>query len=199
MESKVQAAILAVLEEMGTSIHRSKLVKLIYLAENLFYEHFGRTITGLGYMWDDYGPNAISNAIVKEAQKLVDRDFICMKVGTSIYGTDNYLYSLGPEKADVEHLTGSLEPLERRVLIDTVKRYRDFNITQIVAASKKTTPFKKAQQYRVLRMERSSEYVSLVKTLRNDAGFMAALSAGTKADAEAGGIRLAEFKQKHGL
>jgi len=52
MESKVRAAILTVLGEMGTPVHRTKLVKLIYLAENLFYEHFGETITGFGYMRD---------------------------------------------------------------------------------------------------------------------------------------------------
>jgi len=199
MERKLEAAILTVLQEMGTPVHRSKLVKLIYLAENMFYEHFGRTITGLGYMWDDYGPNAVSNAIVKEAQKLVQRDFVCMKTGTSIYGTENYLYSLGPEKTNIERLTESLEPLERYVLIDTVKRYRDYNVTKIVAASKGTIPFKKARQYQVLQMEQSSEYVSLVQILQRDTGVMAAVAEGTKAGADAEGINLAEFKQKYGL
>ncbi len=197
MESKVKAAILTVLEEMGTHVHRTKLVKLIYLAENIFYEHFGRTITGLGYMWDDHGPNAISNAIVKESQKLVQQDFVCMKMGTSIYGTENYLYSLGPEKTDMAK--SLLEPVERQVLLDTVKRYRNYSITQIVAASKRTTPFKKAHQYQVLQMDQSSEYVSLVETLKKDAQFMTALVEGTKANAEAEGISLGEFKQKHGL
>ncbi len=197
MESKLKAAILTVLEEMGTSVHRTKLVKLIYLAENIFYEHFGRTITGLGYMWDDYGPNAISNAIVKEAQKLVQRDFVCMKTGTSMYGTENYLYSLGPEKTNMAERL--LEPLERQVLIDTVKRYRNYSVTKIVATSKRTTPFKNAHQYQVLQMDQSCEYVSLVETLKKDAQFIATLAEGTKADAEAEGIRLDEFKHKYGL
>lgn len=197
MKSKVQAAILTVLGEMGTPVHRTKLVKLIYLAENLFYEHFGETITGLGYMWDEYGPNAISNAIVVEANKLVEEDFVCMKTGTSMYGTENYRYSLGPKKADIAE--SLLEPIERQVLLDTVKRYRNYGVTQIVAASKRTTPFKKTHQYRVLQMDQSSEYASLVETLKKDAQFMAALAEGTKANAEAEGIRLDEFKQKYGL
>jgi len=197
MESKLKAAILTVLEEMGIPVHRTKLVKLIYLAEDIFYEHFGRTITGLGYMWDDHGPNAISNAIVKEAQKLVQQDFACMKTGTSMYGTENYLYSLGPKKSDMaEHL---LEPIERQVLLDTVKRYRNYSVTQIVAASKRTTPFKKAHQYEVLQMGQSSEYVNLVETLKKDAQFMTALAEGTKANAEAEGISLGDFKQEYGL
>ncbi len=197
MGNKVKAAILTVLEEMGTPVHRTKLVKLIYLAENIFYEHFGRTITGLGYMWDDHGPNAISNAIVKEVQKLVQQDFACMKTGTSMYGTENYLYSLGPEKTDMaEHL---LDSIERQVILDTVKRYRNYSIPKIVAESKRTSPFKKAHQYQVLQMDQSTEYVSLVGTLKKDAQFMAALAEGTKTNAEAEGIRLDEFKQKYGL
>jgi uncharacterized phage-associated protein len=197
MESKVQAAILTVLREMGTPVHRTKLVKLIYLAENLFYEHFGETITGLGYMWDEYGPNAISNAIVVEANKLVEEDFVCMKIGTSIYGTDNFLYSLGPRKAEpVKH---SLSPIERQALLDTVKRYRDYSISQIVAVSKKTNPFKHARQYQVLQLNRSSEYLSLVETLKNNAEFMAVIAEETKADAEAEGMRLEEVKQRYGL
>lgn len=197
MESKMMAAILTVLEEMGTPVHRTKLVKLIYLAENIFYEHFGRTITGLVYMWDDHGPNAISNAIVKEAEKLVQQDFACMKTGTSIYGTENYMYSFGPKKTNMaEHL---LEPIERQVLLDTVKRYRNYTITQIIAASKRTNPFKKAHQYEVLQMDKSSEYISLVETLKKDAQFMAAIAEGTKAGAEAEGLRLEEVRQKYGL
>jgi uncharacterized phage-associated protein len=197
MESKLKAAILTVLEEMGTPVHRTKLVKLIYLAENIFYEHFGRTITGLGYMWDDHGPNAMSNAIVKEAQKLVEQDFARMKIGTSMYGTENYLYSLGLKKTDMaKHL---LDSIERQVLLDTVKRYRNYSITQIVAASKKTVPFKKAHQYQVLEMAQSSEYVSLVEALKKDAQFMAALAEGTKANAETEGVKLDEFRQKYGL
>lgn len=142
MGDKMKAAILLVLDEMGDPVHRTKLVKLVYLAENMFYEHFGRTITGLTYMWDDHGPNAISNAVVKEAEKLVQQDLACMKTGTSIYGTENYLYSLGPKKSNMAERL--LDPMERQVILDTVKRYRNYSITQIIAASKRTTPFKKS-------------------------------------------------------
>ena len=197
MESKMRAAILTILEEMGTPVHRTKLVKLVYLAENIFYGHFGRTITGLDYMWDNHGPNAISNAIVKEAEKLVQQDFACMKTGTSMYGTENYMYSLGTKKTDLAQRL--LEPIERQVLLDTVKRYRKYNVTEIVAESKKTSPFKNAHQYEVLQMEKSAEYANLVVTLKKDAQFMAAIIEGTKVGAEAEGKRLEEVKQKYGL
>jgi uncharacterized phage-associated protein len=195
--NKIEAAILTALEEMGTPVHRTKLVKLIYLADNLFYEHFGNTITGLAYAWDEYGPNAISNATVKEANNLVEADFVCMKTGTSIYGSDNYLYSLGPNKTNsAERL---LSPIERQVLYDTVKRYRDYSLQEIVAASKRTYPFKKARKYGVLEMVQSSAYVELVEALKDDIGFMSAIAEGTAADAEATGMHLAEVKRKYGL
>ena len=193
----MQAAILTVLEEMGMPVHRTKLVKLVYLAENIFYEHFGRTITGLGYMWDDHDPNAISNAIVKEAQKLVQRDFACMKTGTSMYGGENYLYSLGLKKTDMAKRL--LEPMERQVLLDTVKRYRNYSVSQIVAASKRTAPFKGVRQYQVLRMERSSEYVALVERLGKDPKVVAAIREGTRAGAEAEGLALEAVRQRYGL
>src|SRR4030042_2384228 len=140
MMSKTMAVISLVLEEMGEPVHRTKLVKLVYLAVTLFYEHFGETITGLGYMWDDFGPNAISNAIVKETDKLVQEDYACMKIGMSIYGSENYMYSSGLKKLGIPDKL--LNQLEKRVIKDIVERYRNYSITQIVAASKRTEPFK---------------------------------------------------------
>jgi len=37
--SKTMVVILMVLGEMGMLVHRTKLVKLIYLADTIFYEH----------------------------------------------------------------------------------------------------------------------------------------------------------------
>jgi len=197
MVSKTMAVILAILEESGTPIHRTKLVKLTYLADNLFYEHFGMTITGLGYMWDDFGPNAISNAIVKESGKLADAEFACLKVGTSMYGSENYIYSIGPKRFEIpENL---LSPLERQVIRDTVERYRNYSVTSIVSASKKTKPFKDALQYTVLKMTKSIEYQDLLDAVKLNTDFMAGIKEGLKASAESEGMRLQEVKQKYGL
>lgn len=195
--SKTMAVISLVLEEMGVPVHRTKLVKLVYLTDALFYEHFGKTITGLGYMWDDFGPNAISNAIVKEADKLVQEDYACMKVGMSIYGSENYMYSSGPKKFEVPDEL--LDQLERQVIQDIVERYRNYNINQIVAASKRTEPFKTAHQYEVLKMNQSSEYQELVESIKSDTKLMAEIQEGTKPGAESEGMRLIEVKQKYGL
>ncbi len=195
--SKAMAVISMVLEEIGTPVHRTKLVKLIYLADTIFYEHFGKTITGLDYMWDDFGPNAISNAIVKEAAKLAQQDYVSMKVGESIYGSENYMYSSGHKKLEIAE--EFLSPLERQVIRDVVERYRGYSITQIVAASKRTDPFKTARQYEVLKMNQSSEYLHLVEAIKADTKLMAEIQEATRPGAESEGVRLQEVKQKYGL
>ncbi len=195
--SKTMAVIYSVLDEISTPVHRTKLVKLIYLTDNLFYEHFGKTITGLDYMWDDFGPNAISNAIVKEADKLVHEDYACMKVGRSIYGSENYMYSVGSKKFDIPDKL--LSQFERQVVKDVVERYRNYSINQIVAASKRTEPFKAVRQYEVLSMNQSPEYKELVESIKSDAKLMAVIEEGTRPEAESEGMRLSEVKQKYGL
>jgi len=195
--SKTMAVVSLVLKEMGTPVHRTKLVKLVYLADVLFYEHFGKTITDLGYMWDEFGPNAISNAIVKETDKLIEQDYACMKVGRSIYGSENYMYSYGPKEWEIgEEL---LSPLERQVILDTVERYRNYNIQQIVAASKRTNPFKTARRYEILTMDQSPEYVRLVEAIKSDTKLMEEIKEAVKPGAESEGMRLQEVKQKYGL
>lgn len=195
--SKSMAVIWMILKELGEPVHRTKLVKLTYLADNLFYEHFGKTITGLYYMWDDYGPNAISNAIVKEAEKLVNQDYACMNVGTSIYGSESYIYKVGPKEMKIDDEL--LSQLERYVISDVVKRYRGYNISQIIAASKKTEPFKKAHQYEVLKMNQSSEYLRIKEAIENNTELMAEIQEAIRAGAESEGMPLQEVKQKYGL
>lgn len=195
MVTKAMAAILTVLGEIKEPIHRTKLVKLIYMADNLYYEHFGKTITGFAYMWDDHGPNAVSNAVVKETDRLLDADFVCMKEGTSMYGSPNYLYSLGHKKAEIG---GLLSPLEVEVLRDTVARYGGYSVSSIVSASKKTKPFKDAQQYHVLKMKRSQAYVELIEAIKNDPQSMVAIKEALGAGEKAEGVWLKEAKQKYG-
>jgi uncharacterized phage-associated protein len=195
--SKTMAVVSLVLEEMGIPVHRTKLVKLVYLADVLFYEHFGETITDLGYMWDDFGPNAISNAIVKETDKLVKQDYACMKVGRSIYGSENYMYNSGPKK--LKNGDKLLSPLERQVIRDTVERYRHYSIQQIVAASKRTNPFKTARQYEILRMNQSPEYTRLVEAITSDSQLMEEIKEAIRPGAESEGMRLQEVKQRYDL
>ena len=197
MVDKVRAAIMTVIEASNEPVHRTRLVKLIYWADNLYYEHFGETITGLRYMWDDFGPNAVSNAVVKEADKLVQDDYACMKVGTSIYGSENYLYSMGQKKIEITDEV--LNHFERQILIDTVNHFKGKSLGQVVAASKKTKPFQEVSQYEVLSMSQSSDYQSLLNSITSDNRIMSEIKEAIEAGEEAEGMELQEVKQKYGL
>ena len=195
MDEKIKAVILTVLQESREPVHRTKLVKLIYLADNLFYEHFGKTITGLGYMWDNFGPNAISNAIVKEADELVDEDFVCIKVSPNIYGSESYLYSVGLNKTDMAEKV--LEPIEKKFILDIVEQYKSYSVDDIVRVSKNTKPFGRAKQYQVLNMAKSSKYQDLLDKIRSDSKVMAGITEGMKKASE--GMPLEKVKQQYGL
>lgn len=166
---RVDATIVAVLEALGAPVHRTKLVKIIYLIDELFYEHFDRTMTGLGYMWDDFGPNAIGNAIVKEADRLALKDIVHIDPHPNYYGETSYLYSLERGKAG---LAEKLSEAERYVIHDVVAHYRKYGVRDIVRVSKQTEPFKNAQQYSVLKMKKSAEYEKLMLDVKSDPKFI---------------------------
>ena len=175
---KVDATIVSVLQALGAPVHRTKLVKLIYLIDQLFYEHFGQTMTGLGYMWDDFGPNAIGNAIVKEADRLANKGIVHMDPRPNYYGETSYLYSLERGKAG---LAEKLPEAERYVVRDVVAHYAKYGVRDIVRVSKQTEPFKNAEQYSVLKMKRSAEYENLMQDVKSDPDFIKGIEEAARA------------------
>lgn len=166
---RVDATIVSVLQALGSPVHRTKLVKLIYLIDELFYEHFGQTMTGLDYMWDDFGPNAIGNAIVKEAERLANKGVVHIDPRSNYYGETSYLYSLERGKVG---LAQKLSEAERYVVRDVVAHYGKYGVRDIVRVSKQTEPFKDAQQYSVLKMKKSGEYEKLMQDVKSDPDFI---------------------------
>ena len=145
----VQGVILRVLQHYRGPVYRTKLVKLVYLIDYLFYQHYGRTLTGLEYVWDHYGPNAISDAIVHEASGLTRSGAVYMSERPNPYGELSYVYKIAPA-ASVRPLSAEAEQVVEAVLA----RYGAMKVPQIVNASKRTKPFEQARQYQLLRMER---------------------------------------------
>jgi len=166
---KADATIVAILEAHGAPVHRTKLVKLVYLIDELYHEHFGRTITGLSYMWDDFGPNAIGNAIVKEADRLAIKGILHIEPYPNYYGETSYLYNL--ERLDTG-LAEKLPEAERYVIRDVVAHYAKKSVRDIVRASKQTESFKDAQKYSVLKLKKSAEYEKLMQDVKSDPDFM---------------------------
>lgn len=169
-KNKIQATILATLGVYGGTVHRTKLVKLIYLIDNRFYELTGQTLTGLKYMWDHHGPNAVSDAIVNELSLLTKTGKVHMNETTSSYGGPAYIYKLEGDwrKSAEAHLT----PTELNIIQSVVHEFGQMNVTQIVNASKQTQPFKNAQRYDVLKMEQSKPAKELADRLTSTEGFI---------------------------
>ena len=189
---KTRAAIVCVLGALGRKkVHRTRLVKLVYLADNRFFESTGRTLTGNAYMWDHYGPNAVGNAIVAEAGELVDLGVIRMFVGVSAYGGGAYRYWVDSPEEAWELARNDLDASELQVLMEAVEEYGGLDVGSLVRESKETRPFARAEQYSVLEMEQSPRARELREALASDRGFMEEAESGIR-EARAGAWGLEE-------
>lgn len=176
--TKLHTVILAFAQEIGRPIHKTKLVKLVYLLDNLFYEHVGRTLTGLEYVWDNYGPNAVSNAIVREADNLVNRTRLHAKDTVSMYGTAARTYRAFPLTPSVQDLP--LDPTEWEFIGKITKQYGALGVSAIVAASKATTPFQGTTQYQRLEMKQREDLAEFRKKLEATPGYLESLDEDVK-------------------
>ena len=176
--TKLQAVILAFAQELEQPIHKTKLVKLVYLADNLFCEHVGRTLTGLEYVWDNYGPNAISNAIVKEADALANAAVLHVRDSVSMYGTESRTYEAYPLTPVAKELP--LDFTEREFVGKIVKQYGALGVSAIVAESKRTAPFKGATQYQRLEMKQREGLAKLRRQLEATPGYLESLDEDVK-------------------
>lgn len=116
---------------------RSKLVKLVYLVDERWFQLRGKTLTGLDYAFDHYGPNAEGNAIVKAGDRLAGHE-LSIRPQPSARGAEWYAYSLGPEP----RFTPALGTDVQEIVEEVIGRYGRMTVDQIVAASKETRPFR---------------------------------------------------------
>ena len=129
----------------------TKLVKLVYLIDYSYFEHFGETLTGFRYMWDHHGPNALSHAIRAEAEDLAERGLVRVRHRTTIYDSVTTDFKLGAD-AVIEPLHAGAE----MVISDILHVFGHYSVAKITAYSKETRPFKNAKQYDLLVFEQTS-------------------------------------------
>jgi hypothetical protein len=163
--AKIHAVIVAILRAHERPVHRTKLVKLIYLVDELCYRLLGHTLTGLEYEWSHHGPNAVGNAIIGEADKLAARHIVHISPGQSAYGGESFLYEL--ENNSLEPDEEQLTAIESYLIDDVVLHYLKTGVTEITKISKQTEPFQEATQYQVLKMKESPEYAQLLRILKD--------------------------------
>lgn len=152
--TKPQTVVVALLWLLNKPTPRTKLVKLVYLLDNMFYEYWGRTLTGLDYVWDEYGPNAVDNAIVTQTNELTDSLLSMRRVITSYFNI-GYLYEL--REPNMQSLPFQISDLEMDFIKEIVTLYGDMNVPQIKAAAKKTAPFRTAKPFERLEMKSHAE------------------------------------------
>ena len=149
--STAQTVILKVLANAKSPMPTTKLVKLVYLIDYSYFEHYGETLTGFRYMWDHHGPNAVSHAIKAEAEALAEEGMVRILHKPNIYDGITTEFALAPSTE-----IGHLEPGGEMVVSDIWHLFGHYSVSRITAYSKKTKPFRSAKQYDPLVFDQSS-------------------------------------------
>ena len=169
---------------LSKRVSRTQIVKLVYLADNLFYESTGRTITGTQYMWDHYGPNAVDDSIAVSTDRLVNEGEVCRVIG-SYQGNHTYNYWVEDSHATWKRAASELSDGESQIVRDVARKYGRYNASDLAALSKKTRPFENAKQYELLRFEQNERAKELQEWLDSIDGLKEEVELGL-ADEDAG-------------
>lgn len=164
-ETKLESLLLGLLHSMNARSYRTKLVKMTYLIDEAYYRLHGKTITGLTYIWDNYGPNAESNEIVRVLDRLAYEGSVTKSVGRTPTGNPTYSYKVADDFS-----AGSL-PLTESEWIEiqaATRRYKRMNVKSITTESKKTDAFRRAEKLGVLRFSRDASLVLAADDIAND-------------------------------
>ena len=149
-ETKLESLLVGLLYALGSKVYRTKLVKMTYLIDEANYRLRGSTITGLTYLWDNYGPNAQGNDIVAALDRLEYKGAITKTVGKNPYGNPLYRYRIARE-ADITQL--SLTDDDWHEIQAAVQKYKRMTVRQITRESKETEPIRQAGQYDTLHFQ----------------------------------------------
>ena len=184
-----EAVIMALLSQLPHGVGRTKLVKLVYLVDNMRAEHIGRPLTGFNYFWDNYGPNAKGNLIVATLDDMERRGLIYQKQGTTPHGGPRYHYTLSP---DVTAEDLPLEPDEWMFIRSIVNAYGELNTEAVVKASKKTAPMQNVAQGDALRLKKDPAIEERQAKILSNVALMEQIDRSLQSPQ--GGITLEELK-----
>ncbi len=123
-------------QRLGT-MPRTKLVKLVYLIDERFFQLYGRTLTGMSYVYDDYGPNAVDNLIVRVGDMLNGHELLIEESVTK-KGVRWYAYRTGPSP----RFDPGFPPEATHTIDEIVGECGRLPVEEIVAVAKKTRPFR---------------------------------------------------------
>lgn len=164
-DTKLESLLLGLLYALGTNVYRTKLVKITYLIDEANYRLRGNTITGLTYIWDNYGPNAESNDIVATLDRLAADGRVTMTRVRNYYGSPAYRYELARD-TDITNL--HLTDADWLEIQAAVQKYKDKSVGYITRASKATEPVQRAGQYDTLDFRQDTSLYITDEEITND-------------------------------
>ena len=114
-------------------ISRTKLFKLVYLSDVLSYAKRGRTITGVDYVYYDYGPwSPLFYDALRSIKNIAEE-----RVSLTSRGDPSYIYRAAAPRYRVEHL--STEDLEILKQIDA--EWGNRSLRAVLDAAYSSPPF----------------------------------------------------------
>lgn len=129
-------AILKAARERGFEINRTKLAKLLYLADLQAVEGDGVQFTGAAWRWDQFGP--YDSALAHTERQLADTELV--------ERIDDRLFDDGPcELILVVDIDDPLPDEQMQIIRDVVRRYGNKSAGTLRELSYKTPPMVEAQ------------------------------------------------------
>ncbi len=191
-----EAVILGLLRQLKRDTGRTKLVKLVYLVDNLRAEHLGDQLSDFSYRWDNYGPNAAGNGIVRSLASLESQGKVRMAQRALPNGNATYQYCVakGFDSADLP-----LDADDWQFINAIVKRYGRESTPNVVRASKETLPMRGAERGAALELRQNPEIRDRVKQALSTPGLFERIDESLAYFAAGGkGISLEEARAKYG-
>lgn len=145
--ARLRAALLALVHTLGKKACKTTIANLVYLTDERNYQLRGETITGLEYIRERGGPNALGNGIVRMLDHLVKDGEITQEISIQLGGVHRYRTS--------RNLDVSTLPLSGDDWIEiqtAIHKYGRMNTEDIVRESKNTIPVQNAREYETLQL-----------------------------------------------
>ena len=130
---KLKECLIYFIHKHSKRIGRTKLFKLVYLSDVLSYAKTGKTITGVEYVYYDYG--AWSPAFYDALRSIKDK--VSERVSLTFLGDRSYMYEATAPRYRFEHL--SKEDLEVLKQIDA--EWGNRSLRAVLDAAYSSPPF----------------------------------------------------------
>ncbi len=177
--------VLRILEHVGGFTPSAKVVKLVYLVDYTYFQHYGETLSGLEYQRDHCGPKALGDAIASYADRLTSENLLERKSRPNSPGGQMHLYRLADTVSPPR-----LSDAGEMVIGDIVAQYGMLSVEAITKVSRETAPFKNANQCDLLPMEQS------IPAMRSEKADWGSHLAEVE---EQGAVSLQELAESYGL